>query len=116
MKIALDVVAGLLTLAALGSAVGKLRRAPAVIESLTSVGVKPQQIPLLAAVEIVGVLGLLVGIWSKPLGIAASIGFVLYFLGAVSSHVRVRAKLNELVAPGSILLIAVVTAVLELNR
>jgi hypothetical protein len=87
-----------------------------VVESLTSVGVKPQQIPLLATVEVVGVLGLLVGIWSKPLGIAASIGFVLYFLGAVSSHLRVRAKLNELAAPGTLLLIAVVTAILELKR
>jgi len=116
MKIALDIVAGLLGLAALGSAMGKLRKAPAVIESLTSVGVKPNQIPLLAAVEIAGVLGLLIGIWSKPLGIAASIGFVLYFLAAVSSHVRVQAKLNEVFAPGLIMLIAVATAILELQR
>ena len=116
MKIALDIVAGLLGLAALGSAMGKLRKAPAVIESLTSVGVKSQHIPLLALIEMAGALGLLAGIWSKPLGIAASIGFVLYFLGAVSSHLRVKAKLNELVAPASILLIAVVTTILEVKR
>ncbi len=116
MKIALDIVAGVLALAALGSAVGKLRRAPAVVEALAGVGVTPQQLPVLAAVEIAGALGLLVGIWSKPLGVAASIGFTLYFLGAVASHVRVRAKMNELVAPALLALLAVVTVVLELKR
>ena len=52
MKIALDIVAGLLALAALASAVGKLKKTPDVVKTLTSVGVTPQQIPLLAGVEI----------------------------------------------------------------
>ncbi|MGA7834326.1 MAG: DoxX family protein [Acidimicrobiales bacterium] len=116
MKIALDIVAGLLGLAALASAVGKLNKAPAIVESLTSVGVTPPQIPLLASLEILGVLGLVVGIWIRPLGDAASLGFALYFLGAVSSHLRVRAKLHELATPGLLLVIAILTAVLEFKR
>ncbi len=116
MNVVLDIVAGLLGLAALASAIGKLKRAPAIVESLTSVGVKPQQIPLLASVEILGVLGLLAGIWSRPLGVAAAVGFALYFFGAVSSHVRAKGKLHELTAPGALLVIAVVTVVLELHR
>jgi hypothetical protein len=81
MKIVLDVVAGPLGPAGLASAAGKLKSAPAIVESLASVGVKPRQIPLLASVEILSVRGLLASIWSRPLGVAAALGFVLYFLG-----------------------------------
>lgn len=37
-----------------------------------------------------GGVGVLVGFAVLPLGIAAAIGLVLYFIGAVSAHVRVR--------------------------
>ena len=47
---------------ALVSAMGKLRKMPQVIESMTHVGVKSNQIPLLAYLEILGALGLLIGI------------------------------------------------------
>ena len=116
MKIALDIVAGLLALAALASAVGKLKKTPDVVKTLTSVGVTPQQIPLLAGLEILGALGLAVGIWSKPLAVAASIGFVAYFLGAVASHVRAKGKFSELIAPGALMLLAFATVILELHR
>jgi hypothetical protein len=42
----------------------------------------------LQLVKIAGALGLLAGIVYRPLGIAAAIGVVLYFLGAVITHVR----------------------------
>jgi hypothetical protein len=37
-----------------------------------------------------GGVGLLVGFAVRPLGIAASIGLILYFICAVSAHLRVR--------------------------
>jgi hypothetical protein len=37
-----------------------------------------------------GGVGLLAGLAIRPLGIAASIGLILYFICAVSAHVRVR--------------------------
>ena len=45
--------------------------------------------PLLAACEFAGALGLVLGIWWPLIGIAAGIGLVLYFVGAVVSHLRV---------------------------
>ncbi len=45
--------------------------------------------PLLAACEIAAAFGLVLGIWWPILGIAAAIGLVIYFVGAVISHVRV---------------------------
>ena len=54
-----------------------------------TVGVPLKYFPLLAAFEFAGALGLVVGIWWPPIGIAAGIGLVLYFVGAVVSHLRV---------------------------
>jgi hypothetical protein len=35
-----------------------------------------------------GALGLLAGLWLQPIGIAAGIGLVLFFVGAVITHIR----------------------------
>ena len=42
-----------------------------------------------SACEFAAALGLVVGIWWPLLGVAAVIGLVLYFLGAIVSHLRV---------------------------
>ncbi|MGW1028276.1 DoxX family protein [Streptomyces sp. NPDC002577] len=44
----------------------------------------------LAAVKFAGALGLVVGIAYRPLGVAAAVGVVLFFLGAVGAHLRVK--------------------------
>jgi len=72
------------------SGVGKIRRDPRIVRVIHEViGVPLSYFPLLAACEFAGVLGLLLGIWWPPLGVAAGIGLVLYFVGAVASHLRV---------------------------
>jgi hypothetical protein len=53
------------------------------------VGVPLEYFPLLAACEFAGAVGAVVGIWWPLLGIAAGIGLVLYFAGAIVSHLRV---------------------------
>ncbi len=45
--------------------------------------------PFLAAYEFAGALGIVLGVWWPLLGVAAGIGLVLYFVGAVVSHLRV---------------------------
>lgn len=116
MSIALIVLAVLLGIAATGSAVQKLRRDPRVMESMSSVGVRPAQVPVLAVLELLGALGLLIGIWVPWIGIAAAIGLALYFLGAVVAHLRMRAAAKEF-APALILaVLAIVVVVLELAR
>jgi hypothetical protein len=45
--------------------------------------------PLLATCEFAGGVGLVIGILWRLVGIAAGIGLVVYFIRAVSSHLRV---------------------------
>ncbi len=72
------------------SGLGKIRRDPLPVRVIhETVGVPLKYFPLLAACEFAGALGLVVGIWLPPIGIAAGIGLVLYFVGAVVSHLRV---------------------------
>jgi DoxX-like family len=78
----------LIALAAAGSAIVKLTKQPKLIESLAKLGVPLSWLPLLAAAELAGAVGVLLGLRVPALGIAAGIGLVLYFIGAVISHVR----------------------------
>jgi DoxX-like family len=72
------------------SALGKIRRDPAIVKVIVeTVGVPEPYLMPLAACELAGAAGLLVGIVWPPLGVAAGIGLVLYFVGAVVSHLRV---------------------------
>ena len=72
------------------SAIAKIRRDPKVVHVIQEVvGVPLQFFPLLAACELAGALGLVLGIWSGWVGVAAGIGLVIYFVGAVVSHLRV---------------------------
>jgi pimeloyl-ACP methyl ester carboxylesterase len=68
--------------------------------------------PHLAACEIAVSLGLLVGIWWPILGLAAGIGLIVYFVGAIVSHVRVG-DLNGIGAAVLILTISVASVVLR---
>jgi hypothetical protein len=65
-------------------------RDPDVVAVLTRVGVTPALIPALALPKIAGAMGLLAGVAYRPLGLAAGIGVVLFFVGAVLAHLRVR--------------------------
>jgi hypothetical protein len=72
------------------SGVGKIQRHPHQVKVVhETVGLPLQYFPLLAACEFAGAVGLVIGIWWPPIGIAAGIGLVLYFVGAVVSHLRV---------------------------
>ena len=72
------------------SSVGKLQRTPRVVKKIVEGAKVPVQWLLwLAACEIAGALGILIGIAWAPLGIAAALGLVLYFVGAIVAHVRV---------------------------
>ena len=72
------------------SAIAKIRRDPRGVHVIQEVvGVPLRFFPLLAACELAGALGLVLGIWSGWVGVAAGIGLVIYFVGAVVSHLRV---------------------------
>jgi len=72
------------------SGFGKIRRDPHLVRVLhETIGVPFKYFPLLAGCEFAGAVGLVVGIWWPVIGIAAGIGLVLYFVGAIMSHLRV---------------------------
>jgi hypothetical protein len=72
------------------SGLGKIRRDPRIVHVIHEViGLPLKYFSLLAACELAGALGLVLGIWWPSMGVAASIGLVLYFVGATVSHLRV---------------------------
>jgi hypothetical protein len=72
------------------SGIGKIRRDARQVKVIhETIGLPLKHFPLLAACEFAGAVGLVVGIWWPPIGIAAGIGLLLYFLGAIVSHLRV---------------------------
>jgi hypothetical protein len=91
MQIAYFVLTAIVAFMATFSAVGKIRRDPHQVKAIhETVGVPLTYFSLLAACEFAGAVGLVAGIWWHPLGVAAGAGLVVYFVGAVVSHLRVR--------------------------
>ncbi|MFF2848964.1 DoxX family protein [Streptomyces sp. NPDC058001] len=88
MFVAYVVVGVLLALVLVASGRGKLVKDEKIVTGMRSIGVPDSWLPRLAALEFAGALGLLIGIFFRPLGIAAAIGVVLYFIGAVVTHIR----------------------------
>ena len=90
MDIAYLVVTLVLAAMTAFSGLGKLRRDPRIVQIIHEVvGVPLKYFPHLAVCEFAGALGLALGIRWPSLGIAAAIGLVIYFVGAIVSHVRV---------------------------
>jgi hypothetical protein len=112
MSVAYDIVGVLLAVALLGSAAAKLTRNKQLVDGFTAIGVPLGMLPFLAACEIAGAIGLVVGIWYTPLGIAAAVGVVLYFIGAVGAHLR---KSDFKGAPNAAVMLVVAVAVLILR-
>jgi hypothetical protein len=105
MTSALYVVTGLLAALLLYSAAMKLSGRPDVIESYARVGVPARRLPLLAAVLVVGVIGLAAGLLWAPVGVAAAAAFVLYFVLALRAHAT-HEDLGNAAMPALLLLLA----------
>ncbi|CAA9560622.1 MAG: hypothetical protein AVDCRST_MAG87-1553 [uncultured Thermomicrobiales bacterium] len=107
MYVASVTVSILLALVLLASGVMKVRRAPAVVANLRMVGVAERVIPGLGALEIAAALGLLLGLFWWPIGLAAGVGAVIYFVGAIVTHLRAR---DNAIGPAAGMLLICATA------
>ncbi len=116
MKIALEVVCGFYAAIATGSASGKLTRNRRVLATMRAVGVSDRLVPWLAVLELLGALGIVVGVWVRPLGLAACVGLSAYFVGATLAHVRAKDEWKVLIPPVVLVLIGVASSYLELKR
>jgi hypothetical protein len=73
------------------SAFSLLARKAFVVDNLEDYGVPESWWPWLGTVKAIGALGLLVGLAVPAIGLAASVGLVVYFMGAVATIVRTGA-------------------------
>ncbi|MER7009841.1 DoxX family protein [Saccharopolyspora sp. NPDC000359] len=96
-----------------GIAAADLARAKFVLANSAAVQVPESWLPVLGSLKAAGALGLLLGLLGAPLvGVAAAIGLVLFFIGAVIAHVRVG-EYATIAVPGLYLAFAVATLVLD---
>jgi DoxX-like family len=90
--------------------VADLVRARFVLANMSEVGVPQSWLPPLAALKTAGAAGLvlgLAGVW--PVGIAAAAGLVLFFTGAIATHVRARV-FHNIAFPGTYFALAIASA------
>jgi thiamine transporter ThiT len=114
--VAYVVIAVLLSLALVLSASQKLRHDPSAVRIIHEVVHVPMSwFPFLAGCEVAGAIGLLVGIAWAPIGIAASIGVILYMVGALIAHLRVG-DAKGIVSPLVPLALGIVALVTGLAR
>jgi hypothetical protein len=80
------------------SAISALTKAPWVVQSIAGYGVPRTWLPWLGTAKAAGAAGLVAGLFVPALGVAAAIGLVLYFAGALITVARARAY-SHLVFP-----------------
>jgi hypothetical protein len=61
-----------------------------VLTNMAKAGVPESWITRLGLLKAAGAVGLLVGIAVPPVGVAAAVGVMLFFIGAIITHVRAR--------------------------
>ncbi|WP_327253686.1 DoxX family protein [Streptomyces sp. NBC_01244] len=89
-----------------------LRRAPWVVEAMEQYKVPGAWWTPLGAAKAAGALGLLVGLFVPAVGVAAGVGLVLYYTGAVITVLRARAYAH---APFPVIYMAPVVAAFALG-
>ncbi|MFC8854959.1 DoxX family protein [Streptomyces sp. NPDC057144] len=100
----------------IGIAAADLAGARFVLANSAEVGVPRSWLPRLAALKLAGAAGLLLGLLDtglRPLGVAAACGLVLFYLGALTFHVRARV-LHNLAFPGFFLATALASLLCQM--
>ncbi len=89
MHVLAIVLSLVLSLCLLLSGALKLLGAPRIVRLMADVGVtRPVHLHALGALQVAGAVGLVGGLVLPPIGVAAAVGLVLYFGGAIGAHVR----------------------------
>lgn len=81
--------------------------------TMTKVGVPHSWLFPLGALKAAGAVGLLVGLGVPPIGVAAAIGLILFFVGAITTHLRAHDEYS-LPYPAAFLLLALGSLALQL--
>ena len=113
MVVATSVVAIALAALLTYSAIRKLTHKPRVVQSYTRVGVPEDALDYLAFVLLLAAAGLVLGVFSPPIGIAAAIGVIVYFAVAIAAHIR-AGDAQHVGMPLAIFTLAAITLVLRI--
>jgi hypothetical protein len=111
---AMNIVCGLLAALLAAVAAMKLTHRPSVVASYARVGVPEHKLDLLAALLLAGATGLIVGLFVRPIGVAAALGVVAYFVGAIVAHVR-AGDTRRLATPIVLELLAIAALALQIT-
>ena len=60
------------------------------LSSMTKLGVQESRLPILGILKAAGGVGLLIGFAVPVIGVAAAIGLILFFVAAITTHLRAR--------------------------
>ena len=107
------VITGTTAAANVAAATADFLRAQWLLDNMTKYGIPHSWLFSLGVIKAVGGGGLLVGIAVPLIGIAAALGLVLYFVGAVIAVVRAHWYF-DLPAPAAFLLLAASSLALQL--
>ena len=91
----------------------KLLGVPQSLEIRDHLGVTPVLWRVIGALELAGVVGVLVGLAWAPIGVAAAIGLALLSVGAVAFHIRASDGLAKTAPAVFAIVLAVATAILQ---
>ena len=96
------------------AAIADLAQARFVLATMGEVGVPRSWLPPLGILKGAAAAGLLIGLLGvRPLGIAAALGLVLFFTGALATHVRARV-FHNIAAPATFFALAAASAALAI--
>ncbi|CDO89078.1 hypothetical protein AWC29_21340 [Mycobacterium triplex] len=99
-----------------GIAVADLIPAKFVLANSAEVGVPRSWLPALGLTKLAGAVGLVAGLVGLPaLGIAAAAGLVLFFVGAVLTHLRAHVLYN-IAFPGAYLCLSAASLALLVSE
>lgn len=114
MFVATVIVSALLALAFLGAGSGKVAMNKAAQEQAAHAGFSQAAYRRIGALELVGAVGAVVGLWFAPLGVAAAAGLALLMVGAVVVHVRIKDEPKLALPAAAFGLLSVAVVVLRL--
>ena len=106
-------LSALLAAALAFSAIRKLSHEASVVQAYARAGVPEDKLDYLAAILLAATAALILGLYWAPIGIAAAIGLIIYFLVAVAFHVRANDARN-LPTPLALALLAAAVLVMRL--
>ena len=111
MSIISTVLAVLLIVVCIGSALMDFRKPEKLVEEMKKRKVPVERLPLLGAIKILGAIGVAIGFQKVRLGELAGVGLCLYFAIATVTHTRIKDTVKD-TAPAFILFVVSVLYVL----